>query len=172
MKSMLLVAAAATVLLSPTVASAQSFWEGSHMRNGPSAPAGPFVQESRSLGIVGNPFGCGRDGRVGRHDGGLPGRPSIAVQTPCSVGPEPCQSAGINLIGAALTAVTMAEKAAKGENVGDMFVTDPHPSEYQLYIMAKKRREAREAEEKAEARAKARAAASQAPASSTAQQPQ
>ena len=70
MKSMLLVAAAATVLLSPTVASAQSFWEGSHMRNGPSAPAGPFVQESRSLGIVGNPFGCGRDGRDGRHDGG------------------------------------------------------------------------------------------------------
>jgi len=70
MKSMLLVAAAATVLLSPTVASAQSFWEGSHMRNGPSASAGPFVQESRSLGIVGNPFGCGRDGRDGRHDGG------------------------------------------------------------------------------------------------------
>jgi len=105
-------------------------------------------------------------------DGGLPGRPSIAVQTPCSVGPEPCQSAGINLIGAAITAVTMAEKAAKGENVGDMFVTDPHPSEYQLYIMAKKRREAREAEEKAEARVKARAAASQASASSTAQQPQ
>jgi hypothetical protein len=105
-------------------------------------------------------------------DGGPPGRPSIAVQTPCSVGPQPCQSAGINLIGAGITAVTMVERAAKGENVGDMFVTDPHPSEYQLYVMAKKRREAREAEEKAEAQAKARAAASHAPANSVDQQPQ
>jgi len=91
-------------------------------------------------------------------DGSPPGRPSIAVQTPCSVGPMPCQSAGINLVGAAITAVTMVERAAKGESVGDMFVTDPHPSEYQLYEMAKKRREAREAQEKAEAQAKARAA--------------
>ena len=91
-------------------------------------------------------------------EGGQPGRPSIAVQTPCAVGPMPCQSAGINLVGAAITAVTMVERAAKGENVGDMFVTDPHPSEYQLYEMAKKRREAREAQEKAEAQAKARAA--------------
>ena len=91
-------------------------------------------------------------------EGGPPGRPSIAVQTPCSVGPEPCQSAGINLVGAAITAVTMVERAAKGENVGEMFVTDPHPSEYQLYQMAKKRREAREAEAKAEAQAKAKAA--------------
>src|SRR5690348_17208432 len=91
-------------------------------------------------------------------DGGPPGRPSIAVQTPCSLGPMPCQSAGINLVGAAITAVTMVERAAKGESVGDMFVTDPHPSEYQLYEMAKKRREAREAQEKAEAQAKARAA--------------
>jgi hypothetical protein len=91
-------------------------------------------------------------------EGGPPGRPSIAVQTPCSAGPEPCQSAGINLVGAAITAVTMVERAAEGENVGEMFVTDPHPSEYQLYEMAKKRREAREAEAKAEAQAKARAA--------------
>ena len=90
-------------------------------------------------------------------DGGLPGRPSIAVQTPCTVGPQPCQSAGINLIGAGITAVTMVERAARGENVGDMFVTDPHPSEYQLYQMAKKRREAHEADVKAEAQAKARA---------------
>jgi hypothetical protein len=70
----------------------------------------------------------------------------------------PCESAGIDLVGAAITAVTMVERAAKGENVGEMFITDPHPSEYQLYQMAKKRREAQEAEEKAEAQAKARAA--------------
>jgi hypothetical protein len=66
----------------------------------------------------------------------------------------------------------MVERAAKGESVGDMFITDPHPSEYQLYVMAKKRREAREAEEKAEAQAKARAATVDPPAdSSSATQP-
>ena len=91
-------------------------------------------------------------------EGGPPGRPSVAVQNPCSIGPEPCQSAGINLVGAAITAVTMVERAAKGEDVGEMFITDPHPSEYQLYEMAKRRREAREAEAKVEAQAKARAA--------------
>ena len=52
----------------------------------------------------------------------------------------------------------MAKRIAEGKEVGSMFVTDPHPSEYQLYEMAKKRREAREAQEKAEAQAKARAA--------------
>ena len=104
-------------------------------------------------------------------EGGPPGRSSIAVQNPCSIGPEPCQSAGINLVGAAIAGVTMVERAAKGENVGDMFVTDPHPSEYQLYQMAKKRREAREAEEKVEAQAKARAATAHSvdPESATAQ---
>jgi hypothetical protein len=92
-----------------------------------------------------------------RGEGPPPGRPerSLAVQTPCMVGPEPCQSAGINLVAAGITAATMVERAAKGENVGEMFITDPHPSEYQLYLMAKKRREAREAEEKIEAKAKA-----------------
>src|SRR5690242_10772199 len=105
-------------------------------------------------------------------EGGPPGRSSIAVQTPCSVGPQPCQSAGINLVAAGIAAATMVERAAKGETVGDMFVTDPHPSEYQLYVMAKKRREAREAEEKAEAQAKARAATVDPPAdSSSATQP-
>ncbi len=71
-----------------------------------------------------------------------------------TVGPWGCFNAGINLVGAALTAVTMAEKAIKGENVGEMFITDPHPTEYQLYLMAKARREAREAEKAAELRAK------------------
>ena len=72
-----------------------------------------------------------------------------------TVGPMGCVNAGINLVGAALTAVTMAEKAIKDENVGKMFITDPHPSEYQLYVMAKARREAREAEKRLEAKAKA-----------------
>jgi hypothetical protein len=89
-------------------------------------------------------------------EGPPPGRPerSVAVQTPCTVGPAACETAGINLVAAGITAVTMVERAAKGENVGDMFITDPHPSEYQLYLMAKKRREAREAEKKAETASK------------------
>ena len=41
-----------------------------------------------------------------------------------------------------------------------MFATDPHPSEYQLYLMAKAKREAEDAEKAAEAAvAKAKAAA-------------
>ena len=47
---------------------------------------------------------------------------------------------------------------ATGEEVGSMFVTDPNPTEYQLYMMAKARREAEEAERiAAEAREKAAA---------------
>jgi hypothetical protein len=81
---------------------------------------------------------------------GRPTRPGGNPRPDCAtVGPIPCTSAGINLIGAALTAVAMAERAAKGENVGEMFVTDPHPDEYHLYLMAKARREQREAEAKA-----------------------
>ena len=71
--------------------------------------------------------------------------------TNCAVGPAGCQYAGINLLGAALTAAQMAERAAKGQPIGSMFVTDPHPSEYQLYQEAKKRREAKEAAEAAKA---------------------
>ena len=87
--------------------------------------------------------------------GGPPKRPERMVDRSCaSVGPRGCgQQAGINLVGAALTAATMVGKAAKGENVGQMFITDPHPSEYQLYLEAKARREAREAEKKAAAAA-------------------
>jgi hypothetical protein len=72
--------------------------------------------------------------------------------------------AGINLIGAALTAVEMAQRAAKGQEVGSMFATDPHPSEYQLYLMAKAKREEEDAEKAADAAvAKAKAAAKTAP---------
>jgi hypothetical protein len=63
MKPVLLVAAA-SLLLSAAVGSAQSFGDGSHMRNGPSAPAGPFVQQSNFPGVIGSAFGC--DGRSGR----------------------------------------------------------------------------------------------------------
>jgi hypothetical protein len=77
--------------------------------------------------------------------------------TPCAsgVGPAPCFSAGINLIAAALTAAEMAKRLSEGKEVGSMFVTDPHPDEYHLYLMAKARREAREKEQAAAAKAKA-----------------
>ena len=89
------------------------------------------------------------------HSGGRPVRPGGKVVPDCAtVGPAPCTSAGVNLIGAALTAVEMAKRAAKGEEVGTMFLTDPHPTEYQLYLMAKAKREAEEAEDAA-ARVKA-----------------
>ena len=78
----------------------------------------------------------------------------------CAVGPAGCQYAGINLLGAALTAAQMAERAAKGQEIGSMFQTDPHPTEYQLYVEAKKRREAKEAAAAAKAaQAKAQAQA-------------
>lgn len=95
---------------------------------------------------------------------GPPVRPGGRVIPDCTnVGPQPCTTAGINLIGAALTAAQMAERLAKGQEVGSMFKTDPHMSEYQLYQMAKARREAAEAQKAADevrkaAEAKAKAA--------------
>jgi hypothetical protein len=64
---------------------------------------------------------------------------------------------GINLIAAAATAAEMAERLSKGQEIGSMFVTDPQPSEYQLYKEAKAKREAEEAEKAAKAKAKAAA---------------
>ncbi|HET8750865.1 MAG TPA: hypothetical protein VFM42_09005 [Sphingomicrobium sp.] len=93
--------------------------------------------------------------------GGRPPRPGRTPDTGCPVGPMGCQTAGINLLAAGIAAVTMVEKAVKGENVGEMFITDPHPTEYQLYQMAKKRREEREAEEAAKAQVKAAAESAQ-----------
>ena len=70
--------------------------------------------------------------------------------TSCAVvGPAGCigASPGINVIGAALTAVEMASRLAKGQEIGSMFVTDPQMSEYQLYQEAKRAREALEADD-------------------------
>lgn len=95
---------------------------------------------------------------------GAPVRPGFKTIPDCTnVGPQPCQTAGINLIGAALTAAQMAERLAKGQEVGSMFQTDPTMSEYQLYQVAKAKREAEEAQKAADqvrqaAEAKAKAA--------------
>jgi hypothetical protein len=89
--------------------------------------------------------------------GGRPVRQATETPRPdcATVGPFPCVNPGVNLIGAALTAAEMAERLAKGEEVGSMFVTNPHPDEYHLYLMAKARREQEEAEKAALAKAKA-----------------
>ena len=100
--------------------------------------------------------------------GGAPGQPENFKQNDCAtVGPMGCRGeVAIDVVSAALVAAQMAAKAAKGEDVGKMFVTDPHPSEYQLYLMAKAEREAREAEEAAEkVRAAARSGSPRKPAS-------
>jgi hypothetical protein len=90
-----------------------------------------------------------------KRSGRRPKPPERMVDKSCtSVGPMGCgPPAGINLIGAALTAAQMAARLAKGEDIGRMFVTDPSPSEYQLYLEVKRAREAREAEERAKAKA-------------------
>jgi hypothetical protein len=77
-----------------------------------------------------------------------------------TIGPMGCRGgATINVVQAAATAITMVQKAVKGENVGKMFVTDPQPSEYQLYLEARAAREAQEADAAARAKADAAAAA-------------
>jgi hypothetical protein len=97
--------------------------------------------------------------------GGRPTSPYGAPPPDCAtVGPAPCVTAGIPLIGMALTAAEMAKRLAEGKEIGSMFVTDPHPTEYQLYQMAKARREAEEAEQAALAKAKAAAQAQPVPA--------
>jgi hypothetical protein len=96
------------------------------------------------------------------HSGGRPVRPGGRVIPDCAtgVGPQPCMVGGVNLIGVALTAAEMAKRVATGEEVGSMFKTDPNPTEYQLYQMAKARRESEEAEQAA-AKAREKAAARQ-----------
>lgn len=92
--------------------------------------------------------------------GGRPTRPGPGgmKDRTCAVGPAGCgPPAGINLVGAALTAVEMAKRVASGTEIGSMFITDPTPTEYQLYRAAKAQREAEEAEKAAKARAKAAA---------------
>jgi hypothetical protein len=96
-----------------------------------------------------------------KKSGGRPTKPgpgAIKDTSRCVVGPAGCQTAGVNLIGAALTAAEMAQRLAAGKEIGSMFVTDPQPSEFQLYQMAKAEREAAEAQKAGQAAAKAAAA--------------
>ena len=72
----------------------------------------------------------------------------------CSVGPHACVDTGINLLAVALTAAQVAERAAKGQEIGSVFKTDPQLSEYQYYQLAKAEREKKESEAADEAYAK------------------
>jgi hypothetical protein len=94
-----------------------------------------------------------------KHRGKLK-RPDRMVDTSCnSVGPFGCSGQGvgsINLLGAAMVLGKMATKAIRGENVGEMFITDRESTEYELYRQAKREREAKEAEAAAKAKAKAK----------------
>ena len=92
--------------------------------------------------------------------GGRPRRPENYKHNDCAtVGPMGCRGGPtINLIAAAVTAATMAQRIAKGEEIGSMFKTTPEPTEYELYVEAKKRREAKEAEAAAATKAKVEAA--------------
>jgi hypothetical protein len=104
---------------------------------------------------------------------GDPGQPHNPHETfvdhSCAtVGPMGCRfGPTIDVVAAATTAITMVDKAAKGENVGKMFVTDPQQNEYQLYLSARAEREAKEAA--AKAKAAKEAAQSAAPAAATRQ---
>lgn len=99
-------------------------------------------------------------------DPGAPRPNYVAVRPDChTVGPAPCMVGGVNLLGAALTAVQMAQRAASGQEIGSMFKTTPELSEYQRYRLAKAQREAQEQADAA-ARAKAKAVAAQAAAQS------
>ena len=72
-----------------------------------------------------------------------------------TIGPMGCRGTPtIDLLRVATVGAAMVQRALKGGNVGQMFVTDPQPSEYQLYLAAK---QAREADEAAKAKAKAAA---------------
>jgi hypothetical protein len=53
----------------------------------------------------------------------------------------------------------MADRLSKGQEIGSMFETTPAKGEYQLYLEAKKEREAAEADKAAKAKAAAAQAA-------------
>ena len=105
--------------------------------------------------------------REKKNQAGRPHNPHEAYRDKgCAIGPMGCPPAPINLLAAGLAAAQMGARLAKGQEIGSMFRTTPEPSEYQLYLEAKKRREEQEAQAVAE---KAKAAAQAAAASKAAE---
>jgi hypothetical protein len=87
--------------------------------------------------------------RTGR--GAAPKPSEDFKQDSCAtVGPMGCRGQGaIDIPSAAIAAVQMVAKAVQGEDVSKMFQTDKQLTEYELYLLAKAEREAREQEEAA-----------------------
>jgi hypothetical protein len=108
-----------------------------------------------------------------KRDGGPPPGPERFVNQDCkTIGPMGCRGqAGINLLAAGITLAKMADRLSKGQEIGSMFITDPHPSEYQLYQAAKAAREAREEEARVQEAVKAQAAATASQTAPAATQP-
>lgn len=97
---------------------------------------------------------------------GLTGRPRNPhekyVDRSCAnVGPMGCRGTpAINLLAVAATAAEISQRLAKGQEIGSIFETEKSSTDYQLYQMAKKQREEKEAVAQAKAvKDKAQAAA-------------
>lgn len=97
-------------------------------------------------------------------DAGRPHNPheTYADRSCANVGPMGCTGTpAINLLAVAAVAAEISQRLAKGQEVGSIFETTPHASEYQYYQEAKKRREDKEADaaaKKVQADAQAKAA--------------
>lgn len=92
-------------------------------------------------------------------DTGRPKSPheTYADHSCATVGPMGCRGTpAINLAAVAAVAAKMADRLARGQEVGSIFETTPASGEYALYREAKKKREEKEA---AAAAAKVKAAA-------------
>ncbi|WP_152569550.1 MULTISPECIES: hypothetical protein [Sphingomonas] len=89
------------------------------------------------------------------HNHTLPKPREMLHDNSCQVvGPGGCMNnTGINVVGAALFAAKLAKTAIEGGNVGRLFVTNPQPTEYEIYLAAKADREAAERDQAAQAAA-------------------
>jgi hypothetical protein len=88
-------------------------------------------------------------------DRGRPHNPheTYADHSCATIGPMGCRGVPtIDFIAVAAVAAKISDRLAKGQEIGSIFETTPHPSEYQLYLEAKRRREAKEAETAAQAK--------------------
>jgi len=140
-------------------------------------PPAPDANNSREIVVCGtkpqtyriNPDVLAAKRAKKRAMAGGPRPPQNFKDHSCAVvGPAPCIDAPmINLLAAAATAAEMGKRVAEGQEVGSMFVTDPQPTEYQLYQQAKQQREAKEAEAVAKAKSAAAKAAAAAASSAT-----
>jgi hypothetical protein len=76
--------------------------------------------------------------KVARDNNGPPRRESMKDGGCQTVGPAGCMNkAGINILAAAAVAAKMARTALSGGNVGKLFITNPQPSEYDIYVALK-----------------------------------